>query len=74
MVRALVNQLEKMLKDENIYQGGMNQLFEDMENFDQHVVNQLQNVFDEYNSSKNKEYNDVKVKIIILIIKESISN
>jgi len=58
--RALVNQLEKMLKDENIYQGGMNQLFEDMENFDQHVVNQLQNVFDEYNSSKNKEYNDVK--------------
>jgi len=51
-----------MLKDENNYQGRMNKLFEDMGNFDQHIVNQLQNVFEEYNSSKNKECNNIKVK------------
>lgn len=61
--RALINQLEKMVKDENDFQGVMNKLFEDMEEFDQHVVNQLQNVFDEYNSNKNKECNDVKLSL-----------
>ncbi|ORX60817.1 hypothetical protein BCR36DRAFT_340691 [Piromyces finnis] len=61
--RALINQLEKMLKDENDYQCRMNEIFEDMEEFDQHIVNQLQNVFDEYNSNKNKECNDVKLNL-----------
>jgi len=61
--RALINQLEKMLKDENNYQGRMNKLFEDMGNFDQHIVNQLQNVFEEYNSSKNKECNNIKINL-----------
>ena len=51
-----------MMKDENDYQTRMNALFEDMERFDQFIINQLQSVFDEYNSSKNKECNDVKVK------------
>jgi len=50
------------MKDENDYQTRMNALFEDMERFDQFIINQLQSVFDEYNSSKNKECNDVKVK------------
>jgi len=58
----LVNQLEKMINDENGYQSRMNSLFEDMENFDQYIINQLQSVFDEYNSSKNKECNDVTVR------------
>jgi len=61
--RALINQLEKMMKDENDYQNRMNSLFEDMERFDQFIINQLQSVFDEYNSSKNKECNDVKLSL-----------
>jgi len=61
--RALINQLEKMLKDENSYQTRMNHLFEDMENFDQHLVNQLQSIFDEFSSSKNKECNDLKLSL-----------
>jgi len=34
-----------------------------MENFDQFIINQLQSVFDEYNSSKNKECNDVTLSL-----------
>jgi len=49
------------MKDENDFQSNMNNLFEDMEEFDQHIINQLQSVFDDYNSNKNKECNDVTV-------------
>jgi hypothetical protein len=51
--RVLHSHLDLMVKHENVYQGEMNVLFEDMALFDAHVVEEMKRVMEEYALIRN---------------------